>query len=291
MRGILLFALAIFLAAPVAAQVPSNSRFANGAFMPLAPVPKTGEPVAPFFEGWYRNTDDTFTLSLGYFNLNGDQTLDIPIGPDNFIEPEEFNGPQPTHFPADTRRDRGVFHVTVPSSWEDAPQRLVWTITANGKTTSVEARVGWEPLQLDYGQRAMGSISPLVRFSEDGPSGQHVQGLWSEPRTAASGEPMTLTLWGEEVSQRYDHDQVNTDVYLTVRWFKHQGPVDEVLFDPDRIRIEDGAMNATTTVTFMAPGDYVLRARVDNWNANDSSGGDQCCWSNAFVPVTVTAGQ
>jgi hypothetical protein len=48
---------------------------------------------------------------------------------------------------------------------------------------------------------------------------------------------------------------------------------------------------ATTTAIFTEPGEYVLRARVDNWGANDSSGGDQCCWTNAYVPVTVTAGQ
>jgi hypothetical protein len=163
----------------------------------------------------------------------------------------------------------------------------VWTITANGKTESVEARIGWEPLQLDYGPRAMGSISPVLKLDPEGNSGQHVQGIWSEPRTAAVGQPMPITLWGDEVSQRYEHDQVNTEVYLTVRWFKHQGSADAVRFDPDRMRIEGGQGSAMTSVTFAAPGEYVLRARVDNFNANDSSGGDQCCWSNAFVPVTV----
>ena len=287
----ILIALVVLGALPVRAQVPSNSRFGNGDFMPLAPIPRTGEPIAPFFEGWYRNADGTFTLSMGYFNLNGAETLDIPIGPDNWIEPAEFNGPQPTHFPADTRRDRGVFHVTVPADWEDGPQRLVWTLTANGKTNHVEARVGWEPLQLDYGPRAMGSIPPMLKFDPDGAAGQHIQGIWSEPRTASVAEPMTLTLWGDEVSERYEHDQVNTDVYLTVRWFKHRGPAGEVHFEQERVRIEGGHGSAVTTVTFTEPGEYVLRARVDNWNANDSSGGDQCCWTNAYVPVTVTPGQ
>ena len=96
--------------------------------------------------------------------------------------------------------------------------------------------------------------------------------------------------WGEEISQRYDHDQVNTDVYLTVTWFKHQGPDASVDFAPDNIKVEHGSGRASTNVTFSAPGEYILRARVDNWNANDSSGGDQCCWTNALVPVTVTGG-
>jgi len=28
--------------------------------------------------------------------------------------------------------------------------------------------------------------------------------------------------------------------------------------------------------------------RVDNWDANDSTGGDQCCWTNGYVRVRVT---
>ena len=287
-RSGLLLALVASTAVPALAQVPSNSRYGNGQFMPLAPIPEKGEPVAPFFEGWYRNPDGTFTFSFGYFNLNGNQTLDIPIGPNNRIEPAEYDGVQPTHFPADTRRDRGVFHVTVPASWEESQQRVVWTITANGKTESVPARVGYSALQLDYGPRAMGSVPPLVRFAPDGEAGQHLQGIWSDPMAATVGEPMLLTLWGEEISERLEHDQVNTDVYLTVTWFKHQGPAADVQFAPDIVQVQHGQGRATTNVTFTAPGEYVLRARVDNWNANDSSGGDQCCWTNAYVPVTVS---
>ncbi len=287
--GGLALALIVLTAAPLAAQRPSNSRYANGQRMPLAPVPHSGEPVAPFFEGWYRNDDGTFTLSFGFFNLNQEQILEIPLGPDNFIEPAEFDGAQPTHFPVRPRRDRGVFYVTVPASFENDGRRLVWTLTANGKTTSVPGRVGFQALQLDYGPRAMGSVPPEVRFSPDGPVGRHVQGIRSEPRTAVVGEPLTLSVWVKEVSVRAEHDRLNTDVGVEVSWFKHQGPPDEVIFEEWQIELESGEGEATTTVTFTAPGEYLLRGRVDNFDANDSSGGDQCCWTNAWVPVTVTA--
>lgn len=290
-RSCLFLALTVLVTAPAAAQVPSNSRYGSGERMPLAPVPETGEPVAPFFEGWYRNPDGTFTLSFGWFNLNGNQALDIPIGPDNLIEPSEFNGAQPTHFPADPRRDRGGFHVTVPASWEDSQDRVVWTLTANGKTASVPGRVGFSALQLGYAPMAMGSLPPEVRSAHDGETGQGVTGVWADRRTATVGEPMMLTIWGEEVSERSPRDVVNTDVYLTAYWFKHQGPGGEVDFTPQRIKIDGGDGRATTEVLFAEPGDYVLRARVDNWNANDSSAGDQCCWSNVYVPVTVSAGR
>ena len=120
--------------------------------LPLAPIKPGGDEVAPFFEGWYRNDDGTFTLSFGFFNLNSEQVLDIPIGPDNFIEPADFDGMQPTHFPVRPRRDRGVFSVTVPASYADGEQRVVWTITANGFMNATPGRVGNPALQLDYGR-------------------------------------------------------------------------------------------------------------------------------------------
>ena len=256
--------------------------------LPLAPVLPSGDEVAPFFEGWYRNDDGTFTLSFGFFNLNSRQILDIPLGPENFIEPAEFDGMQPTHFPVRPRRDRGVFHVTVPASYADGEQAVVWTITANGYTNATPGRVGVPALQLDYGPRAMGSVSPVVRFSPDGQSGQHVQGVWGDARTAKVGEPLTLTIWTEEVSVRAPEDMVNVSVDVGVSWFKHQGPAGAVTVVPRRITVDGGTGEATATLVFSEPGEYVLRARIDNWAANDSTGGDQCCWTNAYVRVTVT---
>lgn len=256
--------------------------------LPLAPILPKGDEVAPFFEGWYRNDDGTFTLSFGFFNLNSEQVLDIPIGSDNFVEPAEFDGMQPTHFPVRPRRDRGVFHVTVPASYADGEQAVVWTITANGWTNATPGRVGLEALQLDYGPRAMGSVPPVVRFNPDGPQGQHIQGVWGEPITASVGEPLALTLWTEEVSVRAPDDMVNAVVDVGVTWFKHQGPAGAVSVDPRRVVVEGGTGEATASAVFSEPGDYVLRARIDNWDANDSTGGDQCCWTNAYVRVTVT---
>ena len=283
--GILLAAqllLVVFAGAGTSLHAQERQR------LPLAPILPKGDEVAPFFEGWYRNDDGTFTLSFGFFNLNSEQVLDIPIGPDNFVEPAEFDGMQPTHFPVRPRRDRGVFHVTVPASYADGEQAVVWTITANGWTNATPGRVGLEALQLDYRPRAMGSVPPVVRFSPDGPQGQHIQGVWGEPIAASVGEPLALTLWTEEVSVRAPDDMVNTVVDVGVSWFKFQGPAGAVSFDPRRVVVEGGTGEATASAVFSEPGDYVLRARIDNWDANDSSGGDQCCWTNAYVRVTVT---
>jgi hypothetical protein len=45
-------------------------------------------------------------------------------------------------------------------------------------------------------------------------------------------------------------------------------------------------LEATTTATFDAPGEYVLRAQVND-DSGDGGGGDQCCWTTAHVRVTV----
>ena len=44
---------------------------------------------------------------------------------------------------------------------------------------------------------------------------------------------------------------------------------------------------STTTATFKQPGDYVIRGRVDNFGRVDTSAGNQCCWTNGYVKVTV----
>ena len=62
-------------------------------------------------------------------------------------------------------------------------------------------------------------------------------------------------------------------------------------FADDVIRLFNGGdtdkvMEATTTATFSASGDYMLRAQVND-DSGDGGGGEQCCWTNALVKVTV----
>ncbi|MCE2541409.1 MAG: hypothetical protein J4G16_13830, partial [Acidobacteria bacterium] len=65
--------------------------------LPLEPEGSRGEAIFPAVEGWYRNADGSFTILLGYFSRNEDP-LDIPIGPDNQIQPGGPDLGQPTHF-------------------------------------------------------------------------------------------------------------------------------------------------------------------------------------------------
>ena len=57
-----------------------------------SPVPLTGNPVFPWFEGWYDNGDGTLTISFGYLNRNPREAVEIPHGERNYMEPAEFDG-------------------------------------------------------------------------------------------------------------------------------------------------------------------------------------------------------
>jgi hypothetical protein len=52
-----------------------------------------------------------------------------------------------------------------------------------------------------------------------------------------------------------------------------------------KVAVDDGG-KATTTATFSAPGEYVLRVQ-GNDSTGEGGGGFQCCWTNAHVAVSV----
>src|SRR4249920_622785 len=88
--------------------------------LPFEPSHDSGQSVTGAFEGWFPNPDGTFSILVGYYNRNQEQVLDIPIGPNNKIEPGGPDRGQPTHFL--TGRAWGVFTIVVPKDF--APKRL-----------------------------------------------------------------------------------------------------------------------------------------------------------------------
>ena len=53
----------------------------------MEPQHDSGQSVTGALEGWFPNPDGSFSILLGYYNRNLKEELDIPIGPDNRIEP------------------------------------------------------------------------------------------------------------------------------------------------------------------------------------------------------------
>jgi hypothetical protein len=265
---------------------------------PLAPTPPDGQRVAPFFDGFYENADGTVSLSFGYSNLNATDVVEIPLGPNNFIEPKEFDGRQPTSFPPVTgggptgaRRDRerGVFTVTVPATFKGD---VVWTLRHAGQTNKVPGRTKTGAYGLRW-PMAMGSIPPLLGFTASTLKGRGPSGIESAPMQGTVGVPLPLTIWAKDDSERDTaadgipfKDRGPARPAINVKWYKHSGP-GPVKFDPATSGLKELEGSVTATATFTQAGTYMLRVRADNFGRPDTSAGNQCCWTNGYIRVAV----
>ncbi len=263
----------------------------------MEPLKDSGLNVYPAFEGWYQNSDGSYTLLVGYYNRNKKQVLDVPIGPANRIEPGGPDQGQPTHFVVG--RGWGTISIKVPKDFGD--KKLTWTLTANGKTVSVPFGIT-KGYQIEpYLDAAMGNKPPVLKFSEKG------EALTGPPKplsaapvvTGAVGEAIPISFWITDDG----HEETPTGggavvapppagafgpprrprVSATVS--KYRGP-GTVTFADSTPAIEKDKVS--TTATFSMPGDYIIRLE-----GNDASGigggGFQCCWSTAYMKVTVKA--
>jgi hypothetical protein len=249
------------------------------------PGAASGDAIIPFFDGWVQNPDGTYALLFGFINPNTQEAVTIPLGENNFIEPKEFDGMQPTYFPivsygGDTgRRERGVFGITVPADFRG--RDVVWTLRRRGKTVSVPGRVTVQGYALSHGPQSEGSMRPRITFDPGGPGVIGPAVAVAGRRTTRAGQPLTLSVWGEDRGNR-------PATVLEMVWFKHQGP-GAVTFSPaNGVFSNEPLGTASTTATFSTPGEYMVRVRVGNLKASDSGLAEMCCWTNGFVPVTVT---
>src|SRR6185295_4218879 len=116
--------------------------------------------VTGAFEGWFDIPDGSRAFLVGYFNRNTGQPLDIPIGPDNRIEPGGPDLGQPTHFLPG--RQHGMFVVPVPKTF-GPDDRLTWTIVANGQSASIPLRLHPDYVIEPFSEIAVGNTPPAVR--------------------------------------------------------------------------------------------------------------------------------
>jgi hypothetical protein len=262
----------------------------------VEPLKDSGSNIYPAFEGWYQNADGSYTLLAGYYNRNKKQVLDIPIGPENKIEPGGPDQGQPTHF--EVGRGWGTIAIKVPKDFGD--KKLTWTITANGRTVSV-------PFGLTKGYQiepfldaAMGNKPPVFKLSESGPE-------LTGPPPPLSQAPVISGVVGESVAIKYwitddGHEEPPTGgsaaapppagaqapprrARVSTTLTKYRGP-GEIKFADNTPTIEKDMVN--TTATFSLPGEYIIRIE-----GNDSSGvgggGFQCCWSTVYIKANIKA--
>jgi hypothetical protein len=323
-HGILLAAVVVggWVVAGSAEQIPQ-------APLQLAPLGVRGEAIFPAFEGWGPHKDGQNVLLIGYFNRNKDEELDIPIGPNNRIEPGGPDFGQPTHFfPG---RQWGVFAITVPKDF--GTKKLTWTLVANGQTSVVSVWLNPQYWIDFFKHGASGNEPPVIKFAANGPELTGPPKAAPETLTGTVGQPVTLKLWVRDNPPTYNPTEglppaptppaadaarraevagrggSNFDLSaalppggvraarasgppadVSVIWKKYRGPGEVKLAD-DTIRLLNKGdaklvMEATTTATFSAPGEYWMRAQVND-ASGDGGGGDQCCWTTAHVKVIV----
>jgi hypothetical protein len=257
--------------------------------LPFEPPHNTGQSITGAFEGWFPNPDGSFSLLLGYYNRNQKQDLEIPVGPNNRIEPGGPDQGQPTHFLPG--RQWGVFTIKVPKDFGD--KKLTWTLTVNGKSTVIPVTMNslWEVQPF---LEATGNTPPFLGFAEAGPFSQGPAGPTAS-LTAATRERAALTVWVADDAKAPLAGMRPRTSPVTVQWSKFRGPGD-VTFTNDRPIVEKADFKApspaiftgkvTTEASFSEPGEYILRMVANDWSG-DGGRGFQCCWSNAQVRVTV----
>jgi hypothetical protein len=270
----LILAATLAVAATLAAQTQP---------LPLDPARERGASVTPAFEGWYQNADGTYMLLVGYFNRNKVETLDIPVGPNNKIEPGPIDQGQPTHF--QVGRQWGVFAIKVPKDF--GTKTVTWTITANGETQSIPLTLNRNYPIEPFEEKGMGNKPPVFTFGGT---------TYTGPPTAVAatlsggvGEPVPLTLGVSDPKQTKPGSEARAarggGIVATVSFHKFRGP-GTVTFDPGRITVKTQGESVTTNARFSAPGDYLVRVQ-GNDESGEGGAGFQCCWSNTYVKVTI----
>ncbi len=273
------FGLAMSLAGPLAAVQQ----------IPLPPPSTSGLTVTPAFEGWYENGDGTYSLSFGYYNRNSDEIIEIPIGPDNMLGTAGLPQNQPTRF--EEGRHWGTFVVRVPGDFGD--EAVTWTLRVKGQTFMVPGHLRPEWAIDALGGGASGNEPPVLQFEQDGLEviGPGGSGFVLGPLNASVGEPVEIKLYADDAGAGQSLGGFGgfggggNRVLATLTWFKHQGP-GEVTFAEANHRVRDAEVAAVNSVTFGAPGEYVIRIRATDSGVS-TSGHAQCCWTNAFVAVSV----
>jgi hypothetical protein len=152
-----------------------------------------GQSISPAYEGWEENPDGSFNFLFGYMNRNWQEELDVPVGPDNTLEPGGPDQGQPTHFLP--RRNRFIFKVRVPKDWGE--KELIWTLTTRGETEKAYATLRLDSKVDDVvkasetGALGAGTSSPEVRSNQ--PPAVKLEG--DKKRTVKVGEPLPLVAW------------------------------------------------------------------------------------------------
>jgi hypothetical protein len=253
--------------------------------LPLDTIKESGEAVYAAYEGWYVTPDKKKALLIGFWNRNTKQVLDIPVGPNNRVEPGGPDHGQPTHF--EPRRGWGTFSIVLPDNFGEK-DKMTWTLIANGKTTAIPMGLNIDYVVEPYRETGGGNTPPVLKFDPAGkPFTGPPIGIAIE-KTATVDQATELTVWASDDGVEDPRFPGRGNKPLNVRWIVHRQPVGAtVKFSEDRPKVDKEAQGkASTTATFSMPGEYMLRAQGTDLSG-EGGGGFQCCWTSVLVKVTV----
>jgi hypothetical protein len=275
-----------------AAGVLAGGILLSGQVQPPEPRKQFGASITGAYEGWYYNADGSRSFLVGYYNRNSQQSLDIPIGANNRIEPGGDLG-QPTYFLPG--RQWGMFVVPAPKDFKPTDS-YVWTIVANGQSTSIPLRLHPDYIMSPFKEIAVDNTPPIIKFE---PNGKTIQGplgtlLPTPIHNATVGTPTPLELWASDDAKYTSGSNApmgRPRPAVELRWSKYRGP-GAVTFDkarPEFEKVEGAAVfngHAKTNAKFSEPGDYILHVTANDYSG-DGGGGFGCCWTTSMVKVSV----
>lgn len=219
-----------------------------------------GQPVVPVFEGWIANPDGTFSLVFGFFNRNWEETVFLPVGAGNRIEPGDLDRGQPTVFAP--RRGRNLFEIVVPKDF--GKKEIVWTLTTRGKTERAFGSLVPQSVLTRRMVLAGGLLEANAAAGDDDTGDERNS---NRPPTVAIDPvpPLTLADRATLTASIADDGLAPSRLIrglkrMRVAWSTYRGPA-AVTFEPPASDLTNPKGEKTTAAaTFTAPGAYVLRA-------------------------------
>src|SRR6266566_4004529 len=232
-----------------------------------------GQSVSPAYEGWMPNEDGSFTLYFGYMNTNWLEEFDIPVGPDNNIEPGGPDQGQPTHFYP--LRNPFLFTIRLPKDFGN--KELIWTLTTHGRTEKAYAS-----LKSDYQIDKQVISTEVGRDGKPQPRhpGERPVEEVQKPPAPRTAPPSAETSAANLVYRPPSSIVPSSGPGLRLSWIVYRGKSSAVTFSPEQMKTwtdtrawanspwsppftipeppPDGKW--VTDVRFQEPGIYTLRA-------------------------------
>jgi hypothetical protein len=244
-----------------------SRRFGPGAAVALAgalaatSVRIAAQPTQPIYlqyDGFVRNSDGTFTLSFGYFNMNNVDVTVLP-GEANGFAPAPGDRNQPVTFRKG--RHRFACSMVVAKSFNG---KLQWTVKFAGRTetTTPDALNPLYELELNSEKRAIAGLdlapAPSNVCVNRAP---HVE--VSNPFGDVHAATNVTVRVGQDavLNGQIEDDGLPRGSTLAIAWKKISGPGDVTFSD---------AATGPTRAKFGAPGAYVLELSASDGEKSNS---------------------